>query len=38
VLVAFALVVIVAPGPDFALTVANTLRAGRARALPPPSA
>jgi RhtB (resistance to homoserine/threonine) family protein len=26
---AFALVVIVAPGPDFALTVANTLRAGR---------
>jgi threonine/homoserine/homoserine lactone efflux protein len=27
--VAFAVVVIVAPGPDFALTVANTLRAGR---------
>ncbi len=26
---AFAVVVIVAPGPDFALTVANTLRAGR---------
>jgi len=30
---AFALVVIVAPGPDFALTVANTLRAGRAGGL-----
>ena len=27
--VAFAVVVIVAPGPDFALTVTNTLRAGR---------
>jgi threonine/homoserine/homoserine lactone efflux protein len=27
--VAFAVVVIVAPGPDFALTVANTVRAGR---------
>jgi threonine/homoserine/homoserine lactone efflux protein len=26
---AFAIVVIVAPGPDFALTVANTLRSGR---------
>ena len=31
--VAFALVVIVAPGPDFALTVVNTLRAGRAGGL-----
>ena len=31
--VAFALVVIVAPGPDFALTVANTLRAGRSGGL-----
>ena len=30
---AFALVVIVAPGPDFALTVVNTLRAGRAGGL-----
>lgn len=30
---AFALVVIVAPGPDFALTVANTLRGGRAGGL-----
>jgi threonine/homoserine/homoserine lactone efflux protein len=27
--VAFAIIVIVAPGPDFALTMANTLRAGR---------
>lgn len=30
---AFAVVVIVAPGPDFALTVANTLRAGRSGGL-----
>ena len=30
---AFAVIVIVAPGPDFALTVANTLRAGRAGGL-----
>jgi RhtB (resistance to homoserine/threonine) family protein len=27
--VAFAVIVVVAPGPDFALTMANTLRAGR---------